>query len=62
MTKTQFLSALIGVSAVLDTAYEVLTENASLLVELGVNPKIVLIAKLAGLIVAIFSTSLAKRR
>lgn len=58
LTKIQILSGLIGFGAILDTAFQLLTDNVSLLVEVGLEPKLVSVIKLIGLMVSIFSTSL----
>lgn len=61
-TKVQIMSALIGIGAFLDTTFQLLTDNASLLIEVGVKPKWVSVLRLAGLIVGLFSTSLLKNK
>ena len=60
MKPTQLITAFIGLGAVLDTAYSVLTANASVLTDLGVNPKLISIVKLSGMIYAIFSASILR--
>jgi hypothetical protein len=59
-TKVQILGVLIGLGAFLDTLYGVLTDNISILTELGVSPKVTLIVKLSGMFIALFSTSLLR--
>jgi hypothetical protein len=60
MKPTQLITAFIGLGAILDTAYSILTQNASVLTDLGVNPKLISVVKLSGMIYAIFSASLLK--
>jgi hypothetical protein len=59
-TKTQIISAFIGAGAFLDTMFQLVTDNVSLLIEAGIEPKIVSIVRLVGLIIGIFSTSLLR--
>jgi hypothetical protein len=61
ITTKQLITAFIGLGAILDTAYSVLTENASVLTDLGVNPKLISIVKLSGMVYAIFSASLLNK-
>jgi hypothetical protein len=53
-TKVQLLSALIGVGAFADTVFTLLTDNASLLIDIGFTVKVVSDVKLTGLIVEHF--------
>jgi hypothetical protein len=62
MRTKQLITAFIGLGAILDTAYSVLTANASLLTELGIDTKVISIIKLGGIIYAIFSASLLKAK
>jgi hypothetical protein len=59
-TKTQIISAFIGAGAFLDTIFQLITDNVSLLIEVGIEPKIVSVVRLVGLIIGIFSTSLLR--
>jgi hypothetical protein len=62
MRTKQLITAFIGLGAILDTAYSVLTANASLLTELGIDTKVISIIKLGGIIYTIFSASLLKAK
>ena len=56
--KTRWITWLVTLSAFLDTIYSVLAENAGLLAELGLSPKITKVILLIGLVWTAFSKKL----
>jgi hypothetical protein len=58
MKNTKIISIIITLGALIDTLYTVVTENQSLLSDLGVSPKFVKIIMLVGLIYTALSKSL----
>lgn len=59
--KTRLITWFITLGALLDTLYGVFAENAGLLSELGVSPKITKIVLLLGIIWTAFSKSLINK-
>lgn len=56
--KTRWITWLVTLSAFLDTIYGVLAENAGLLAELGLSPKITKVILVIGLVWTAFSKKL----
>jgi len=57
--KTQFITWLVTLGALLDSLYGILAENSGLLSELGVSPKVTKVVLVIGLIWTAFSKKLA---
>jgi len=57
--KTQFITWLVTLGALLDSLYGILAENSGLLSELGVSPKVTKVVLVVGLIWTAFSKKLA---
>lgn len=58
MKNSKIISIIITLGALIDTLYTVVTENQSLLSDLGVSPKVTKIIMVAGLIYTALSKSL----
>lgn len=56
--KTRWITWLITISAFIDTVYGVVAENAGLLAEIGVSPKVTKIVLALGIFWTAFSRSL----
>jgi hypothetical protein len=61
-TKTQIISAFIGAGAFLDTLFQLVTDNVSLLIEAGIEPKVVSGCQACRFNYRIFSTSLLSEK
>lgn len=61
MKQSQIISLIVTLGAIFDTVYGVIAENAGLLSELGVSPKITKVIMLAGLLWTAFSKSLVPK-
>jgi hypothetical protein len=62
MNKTQIISALVTVGAVLNTIYGFIQENNGVLTDLGLSPKWGVVIMLLGLIITSLSTSLGAKK